>query len=54
MTTPTDDLASDATLLTRWRSGDERAATEIVERHAPALARFAASLGARSEIEELV
>ena len=54
MTTPTDDLASDATLLTRWRSGDERAATEIVERHAPALARFAASLGARNEIEELV
>ena len=54
MTTPTDDLASDATLLTRWRTGDERAATEIVERHAPALARFAASLGARSEIEELV
>jgi RNA polymerase sigma-70 factor (ECF subfamily) len=54
MTTPTDDLASDATLLARWRSGDERAATEIVERHAPALARFAASLGARSEIEELV
>ena len=54
MTTPTDDLASDATLLTRWRSGDQRAATEIVERHAPALARFAASLGARNEIEELV
>jgi RNA polymerase sigma-70 factor, ECF subfamily len=54
MTTPTDDLASDATLLTRWRSGDERAATEIVERHAPALARFAASLGVRNDIEEIV
>lgn len=54
MTTPTDDLASDATLLARWRSGDERAATEIVERHSPALARFAASIGARTDIEELV
>ena len=54
MTTPTDDHASDATLLARWRSGDERAATEIVERHAPALARFAASIGARTDIEELV
>lgn len=54
MTNPTEDLASDATLLTRWRGGDERAATEIVERHAPALARFAASLGVRAEIEELV
>ena len=54
MSGPTDDLASDATLLARWRSGDERAATEIVERHAGALARFAASLGVRDEIEELV
>ena len=54
MTTPTDDLASDSALLTRWRSGDERAATEIVARHAPSLARFAASIGARTEIEELV
>ncbi|NUQ20730.1 MAG: RNA polymerase sigma factor [Gemmatimonadaceae bacterium] len=51
---PSDDLASDATLLSRWRSGDERAATEIVERHAEALARFASSLGVRDEIEELV
>jgi RNA polymerase sigma-70 factor (ECF subfamily) len=54
MTGPTDDLASDATLLGRWRGGDERAATEIVERHASALARFAASLGVREDIEELV
>ncbi len=54
MTTPTDDLASDSALLTRWRCGDDRAATEIVARHAPSLARFAASIGARAEIEELV
>lgn len=54
MTTPTDDPASDSALLTRWRSGDERAATAIVARHAPSLARFAASIGARAAIEELV
>ena len=54
MNGPTDDLASDATLLGRWRAGDERAATGIVERHAGALARFAASLGVREDIEELV
>ena len=48
-----DDLI-DATLLARWREGDERAATELVRRHAPALARFAASLGERDEIDEVV
>ena len=44
----------DARLIERYRAGDERAATELVERHAAALARFAASLGERDEIEELV
>ena len=44
----------DARLIERYRAGDERAATELVERHAVALARFAASLGERDEIEELV
>jgi len=44
----------DARLIERWRAGDERAATELVERHAAALARFASSLGEREEIEELV
>ena len=34
--------------------GDERAATELVERHASALARFAVSLGERTEVDELV
>jgi RNA polymerase sigma-70 factor (ECF subfamily) len=45
---------SDAELIDRWKRGDERAATALVERHSPALARFAASSGAREEIEELV
>jgi RNA polymerase sigma-70 factor, ECF subfamily len=44
----------DKALVARWRKGDERAATQLVERHAPALARFASSLGAREDVEELV
>lgn len=50
----TDDDAIDAALLARWQGGDERAATELVHRHAPSLARFAASLGERDEVDELV
>jgi RNA polymerase sigma-70 factor (ECF subfamily) len=46
--------ASDAELIARWQKGDERAAAELVERHAQAIARFAASLGEREGIEELV
>lgn len=45
---------SDAELIQQWQNGDQRAATALVERHAPALARFAASVGARSDIDELV
>lgn len=44
----------DAELLARWKAGDQRAATMLVERHAGALARFAASCGARDDIDELV
>ena len=50
----TTDAAVDQALIERWRAGDERAATAIVERHAPALARFALSLGVRDDIDELV
>ena len=46
--------ASDRALIARWRGGDQRAAAALVARHAPALARYAVSLGARDEIEELV
>jgi RNA polymerase sigma-70 factor (ECF subfamily) len=49
----TDD-AVDAALLARWRGGDDRAATELVSRHAPAVARFVASLGERHDADELV
>lgn len=48
------DGQTDLELIARWKQGDERAATELVERHAQALARFAASFGVRDELEELV
>jgi RNA polymerase sigma-70 factor, ECF subfamily len=44
----------DLELIARWKGGDERAATELVERHASALARFAVSSGERNDIDELV
>jgi RNA polymerase sigma-70 factor, ECF subfamily len=55
MPTPgTDHSATDAELIARWQSGDQRAAAILVERHAGPLARFAASLGERDEVDELV
>lgn len=45
---------TDRMLVARWKAGDSRAATELVSRHATALARFAASSGERNEIEEIV
>jgi RNA polymerase sigma-70 factor, ECF subfamily len=49
-----NENSTDLELIARWSAGDERAATRLVERHAPALARFAASLGQRTDIEEIV
>lgn len=46
--------ATDAQLIARWQRGDQRAAAAIVERHSRPLARFAASLGERDEVDELV
>ena len=51
---PRDDAALDAALIARWQQGDERAARELVDRHASAVARFVSSLGAREEAEEVV
>jgi RNA polymerase sigma-70 factor (ECF subfamily) len=45
---------ADLILLARWREGDEGAATALVERHAPAVARFVAHLWRRADVEELV
>jgi RNA polymerase sigma-70 factor (ECF subfamily) len=49
-----DEGAEDLALIARWKDGDQRAAAEIVRRHAEALARFAASSGERQEVDELV
>src|SRR3981081_3842823 len=48
------DDPTDLDLIARWMAGDQRAATLLVERHAAALARFAASVGARGDVEEVV
>ena len=45
---------TDMELIERWKAGDNRAATRLVGRHSEALARFAASVGERDGIEELV
>jgi RNA polymerase sigma-70 factor (ECF subfamily) len=51
---PSELARDDAALIARWRGGDERAATALVECHAQAIARFVASLGERDEVEEIV
>jgi RNA polymerase sigma-70 factor (ECF subfamily) len=48
------DQATDLALIDRWNNGDSRAATLLVERHAEALARYAASQGEWEDAEELV
>jgi len=48
------DDPRDAELIAKWKAGNQNAATELVQRHASALARFAASCGAREDIDELV
>ena len=51
---PSELAPDDAALIARWRGGDQRAATALVDRHAQAVARFVASLGERDEVEEVV
>ncbi len=48
------DDQRDLELIARWKGGDERAATELVQRHAAALARFSVSAGERNDVDELV
>lgn len=54
MNAATLEEVSDVELIRRWREGDGAAATQLVERHAPALARFVAGEGERNEAEEVV
>jgi RNA polymerase sigma-70 factor (ECF subfamily) len=48
------DDQTDLDLIARWMAGEQRAATLLVDRHAGAVARFAASVGARGDVEEIV
>jgi RNA polymerase sigma-70 factor (ECF subfamily) len=48
------DEQDDLDLVARWKAGDQRAATQLVARHADALARFVASVGGRGDVEEVV
>ena len=48
------DERTDLDLIARWKAGDQRAATLLVERHAAALARFASSVGAKGDVDEVV
>jgi RNA polymerase sigma-70 factor, ECF subfamily len=50
---PTDER-TDLDLVARWKAGEQRAATLLVERHANAVARFVTSIGARDDVEEVV
>jgi RNA polymerase sigma-70 factor, ECF subfamily len=51
---PTTDERTDLDLVARWKAGEQRAATLLVERHAPAVARFVASVGFRADVDEVV
>ncbi|HKH90986.1 MAG TPA: RNA polymerase sigma factor [Gemmatimonadaceae bacterium] len=51
---PTTDERTDLDLVERWKAGEQRAATLLVERHANAVARFVASIGERTDVDEIV
>lgn len=44
----------DDELIRRWKSGEQQAATLLVERHAGSVARFVVSLGVRDDVEDVV
>jgi RNA polymerase sigma-70 factor (ECF subfamily) len=55
MASPQPVAALDAALIAAWQAGDERAAAELVRRHARALARFLAAAGAPdADLDDLV
>lgn len=52
---PAARAADDAELIAAWQHGDEGAASELVRRHARALARFLAGAGApEADLDDLV
>jgi len=48
------DDPSDLDLIARWKAGDQRSATRLVERHADPVARFVASVGQRVDVDDVV
>ncbi len=45
---------TDSQLISAWRKGDEVAATELVRRHAGAVARYLSAAGGGDDVEDLV
>ena len=45
---------TDAELISAWKAGEEAAATELVQRHAGAVARYLSAAGGRDNVEDLV
>jgi RNA polymerase sigma-70 factor, ECF subfamily len=55
MSAPTPQPLADHALVAAYRNGDERAATELVRRHGPAIGRFLYSSGAApSDVDDLI
>jgi RNA polymerase sigma-70 factor (ECF subfamily) len=50
----TADEETDFDLVRRWKGGEQRAATMLVERHAGAVARFVASIDERADVDDVV
>ena len=50
----TTDERTDLDLVARWKAGEQRAATLLVERHAAAVSRFVTSIAGRGDVEEVV
>ncbi|MCH9015042.1 MAG: sigma-70 family RNA polymerase sigma factor [Gemmatimonadetes bacterium] len=51
---PLAEEASDADLIEAWQRGEESAATELVRRHARAVARFLGAAGAGDDVDDIV
>ena len=45
---------TDAELISAWKAGDDAAATELVKRHAQAVARYLSAAGGRDDVDDLV
>lgn len=55
MTAVAADFPNDPELVAAWRGGDERAADQLVRRHAPALGRYLSAGGApAADLDDLI